>query len=67
MFAFFKAVVLGAVLAFVVSLFVGSSGSSGGLLHVRHVAVADFDFYWSWPLFVGGAALSFGIFLLMDS
>ncbi|HLV08289.1 MAG TPA: hypothetical protein VKY80_11505 [Croceibacterium sp.] len=66
MFAFLKAVVLGAALAFIVSLFIGSGGSTGGLLNVRAVSVAGFDFYWSWALFVVGAGLSFGLFLLMD-
>jgi len=66
MFAFFKAIVLGAVLAFIVSLFIGSGGSSGGMLNVHQVAIADFQFYWSWALFLVGTGLSFGIFLLMD-
>lgn len=66
MFAFLKALVLGIALALIVSLFIGSGGSSGGLLHVREVAVSDYDFYWSWPLFVIGTALSFGIFIMMD-
>jgi hypothetical protein len=66
MFSFLKAIVLGAFLAFIVSLFIGSGGSSGGLLHVKHVVVSTYSFYWSWPLFVVGTALAFGIFLLMD-
>ena len=66
MFAFLKAIVLGAVLAFVLALFIGSGGSSGGLLNVQLVTVQDFEFYWSWPLFLLGTALSFGLFLLME-
>ncbi len=66
MFAFLKAIVLGAALAFIVALFIGSGGSSGGLLNVQAVSVAGFDFYWSWALFVVGTGLSFGLFLLMD-
>jgi len=66
MFAFLKAMVLGAFLAFIVSLFIGSGGSSGGMLNVKYVAVSTYHFYWSWPLFVIGTALSFGIFLLME-
>ena len=66
MFAFLKAVPLGVVLAFVVALFIGSGGSSGGLLNVQLVTVQDFEFYWSWPLFLLGTALSFGLFLLME-
>lgn len=66
MFAFLKAVVLGAVLAFVVALFIGSGGASGGLLNVHQVSIDGYQFYWSWPLFLVGTGLSFGIFLLMD-
>jgi hypothetical protein len=66
MFAFLKAVVLGIFLAFIVSLFIGSGGSSGGMLNVRLVAIEGYQFYWSWALFVIGTALSFGIFLMMD-
>lgn len=66
MISFLKAVVLGAALAFLVSLFIGSGGSTGGVLGIRQVAVADFQFYWSWALFVVGTGLCFGLFLLMD-
>ncbi len=66
MFAFLKATVLGIALALLVSLFIGSGGSSGGLLNVRDVAVQDFHFFWSWPLFLIGTALSFGLFLMME-
>lgn len=66
MFAFLKAMALGAFLAFIVSLFIGSGGSTGGMLNVKYVAVSTYHFYWSWALFVIGTALSFGIFLLMD-
>jgi hypothetical protein len=66
MFAFLKAIALGMFLAFIVSLFIGSGGSSGGMLNVRLVTIEGFEFYWSWALFVIGTGLSFGIFLLMD-
>ena len=66
MFAFLKAMVLGAFLAFIVSLFIGSGGSSGGMLNVRLVRIEGFQFYWSWALFVVGTGLSFGVLLLME-
>lgn len=66
MFALLKAIVIGIFLALIVSLFVGSGGSSGGMLHVRQVALAGYEFYWSWALFLIGTGLSFGIFLMMD-
>jgi hypothetical protein len=66
MFAFLKAIALGIVLSFVLSLFIGSGGSAGGMLNVFHVDAGDIEFYWSWPLFLVGTGLSFGIFLMMD-
>lgn len=66
MFAFLKAVALGAFLAVIVSLFIGSGGSSGGLLNVRLVTIEGYHFYWSWALFLIGTGLSFGIFLMME-
>ena len=66
MFAFLKAVALGIFLALLVSLFIGSGGSSGGMLNVFEATVQGYDFYWSWPLFVIGTALSFGLFVMMD-
>jgi hypothetical protein len=64
--AFLKSIVLGAVLAFIVSLFMGSGGTSGGMLNVRSYTIEGVQFYWSWALFVIGTGLSFGILLLMD-
>ena len=66
MIAFLKAIPIGIVLAFVVALFIGSGGSSGGMLNVHSVTIEDFQFFWSWPLFLLGTALSFGLFLLME-
>jgi hypothetical protein len=66
MIAFIKAIPLGILLAFVVALFVGSGGSSGGLLNVHEVTIQGYDFFWSWPLFILGTALSFALFLMME-
>jgi hypothetical protein len=66
MFAFFKSVGLGAILAFVVAGLIGHGGGTGGILNVRHVAIEGFKFYWSWMLFVAGTGLAFGIFMLME-
>jgi hypothetical protein len=66
MFAFLKSIVLGSVLAFVVSLFIGSGGSHGGMLNVRGYTIEGVHFYWSWALFVAGAGLSFLLFMLME-
>ena len=66
MMAFLKAMALGLFLALLVSLFIGSGGSSGGMLNVREVVFEGYRFYWSWALFLIGTGLSFGLFLMMD-
>ena len=66
MFAFLKAALLGAFLTVVVSLFVGSAGSTGGLLNVRLAGAGQIHLYWSWTLFVAGTGLALAILLLMD-
>jgi hypothetical protein len=66
MFAFLKAVALGIFLALIVSLFIGSGGSDGGMLNVRAVTVQGYQLYWSWALFLIGTGLSFVLFLLME-
>ena len=55
-----------------VTLFIGSGGSSGGMLAIRpfDVEIAqlglDFRLYWSWALFLAGTGLTWGILLMMD-
>jgi hypothetical protein len=66
MWELIKAMVFGAILAFIVSLFIGSGGSTGGVLNVRHFVIEGVGFYWSWVLFVAGSALSFGLITLMN-
>ena len=66
MMAFLKAVALGIFLALIISLFIGSGGSSGGMLNVREVTIEGYHFYWSWALFLIGTGISFGLFVMMD-
>lgn len=66
MFAFLKSIALGAALAFILSLFIGSGGGTGGPLNVRSYTIEEVQFFWSWPLFVIGTGLSFGMLLLME-
>lgn len=63
--AFLKAIVLGAFLTWIVSLFIGSAGSTGGQLYIREIALADHTVLWSWPLFIAGTGLAWGILCLM--
>lgn len=66
MWEFLKSLFFGAILAFIVSLFIGSGGATGGMLNVKSYTIEGISFYWSWVLFVAGTALSFGILLLMN-
>lgn len=59
-----KAVVLGAVLTGVVAVVVGSQGSSGGALAIHAMPVGDQRVFWSWPLFLTGTGLSWGLLTL---
>lgn len=65
MWELLKSIVFGAILAFIVSLFIGSGGSTGGILNVRHYVIEGVGFYWSWMLFLVGTGLSFGLMLMM--
>lgn len=72
MFAMFKAIPFGIFLTLVVALFIGSGGSSGGMLNVFPFDVVvpeiglDVKLYWSWTLFLAGTGLAFAILLMMD-
>lgn len=59
-----KAVPLGALLTYVVSLFIGSAGSRGGQLAIFQAEIHQYDIWWSWPLFLAGTGLAWGIMML---
>jgi len=61
----FKAMALGAMLTATLALVIGSQGGGGGVLAIHPATIADIRFYWSWPIFIVGSGLSFGIILLM--
>ena len=60
-----KALPLGIILAFVVSLFMGSGGTSGGFLNIRFYTIEGISFYWSWMLFLLGTGLAFALIWMM--
>jgi hypothetical protein len=59
-----KALTLGAILSATIALVIGSQGSSGGALAIHMAHIADFKLYWSWPIFLSGSGLSFGLMLM---
>lgn len=64
--SFFKALIPGSILTFIVCLIMGSNGASGAWLHIHRVTMQGHDFYWSWPLFTVSTALAWIIFWTME-
>ena len=59
-----KALVLGALLSATIGLVVGSQGTTAGPLAIHLVAIADAKIFWSWPVFLSGSGLAWGLMLL---
>jgi hypothetical protein len=66
MFAFLKAVVIGAIFSFVLSALIGYAGGTGGVANIHHFVIEGFGFRWSWVLFLVGTGLAFVIFLMLE-
>jgi hypothetical protein len=61
---FLKALTLGAILSATIGLVIGSQGTSAGPLAIHLVALAEAQIYWSWPVFLSGTGLAWGLMLL---
>lgn len=59
-----KALMLGAVLSGTIGLIIGSQGITAGPLAIQLVSLADAKLYWSWPVFLTGSGLAWGLMLL---
>lgn len=59
-----KAIVLSAIVTWCIALVIGSQGTSGGALAIQSLQVIDYKIYWSWPLFLSGSGLAWGLILL---
>lgn len=66
MIALFKALFPAALLTWLVAMFIGSGGSSGGFLYVHMLVIEGTRIFWSWPLFTAGTALGWFVFSTMD-
>lgn len=64
--AFFKALIPGTLLTWVLSLILGSNHSQGGWLAIHRITFETHSFYWSWPLFLVATGLAWLIFFLME-
>ena len=60
-----KAILLGALLTWVVASFIAGGGSTGGYLNIEYFDISGHHIQWSWPLFLASTGLSWGILLLM--
>lgn len=56
-----RAVPYGAFLAWIVSLFMGTSGYRGGHLGIEALQFGDTVVLWSWPIFAIGTALAWAL------
>ena len=59
-----KAMLIAAVVTGCVAIVVGTQGSTGGQLKVHPLTIHDVRVFWSWPLFLAGSGLSWGLILL---
>jgi hypothetical protein len=59
-----KAFTLGAILSVTIGLVIGSQGTSAGPLAIELVSLAEAKIYWSWPVFLSGSGLAWGLMLL---
>ncbi|HTM94804.1 MAG TPA: hypothetical protein VL100_03155 [Croceibacterium sp.] len=62
-----KAVLLGGLLTWLVSLVLGTNHANTGWLNVHHMTVASHQVYWSWPLFVAATGMVWAILTMMPS
>jgi len=60
----FKAMGLSALLTLCIALVIGSQGTSGGSLAIYAINIDGLRFFWSWPVFICGSGLGWGIMLL---
>ena len=64
--SFIKALIPGTLLAWILSTVIGSNGSQGGWTAIHRVTIEGFQFWWSWPIFIAGTALSWFVFKALE-
>ncbi len=71
--AFFKALIPGFLLTWIIAGVMGSNGSKGGFLFIKYIYFSGGAFsggisgmYWSWPLFFASTLLAFAIFKMLE-
>ena len=66
MIAFYKAIIPGALFAWILSMVLMNGGTTGGALYVHKMTIGDISFAWSWLAFVGGTALTWFILYSLE-
>jgi hypothetical protein len=66
MIALIKGLIPGILLTWIVCGLIGSNGSTGGILHIFHASIGQFEIYWSWSLFIASTGLAWLIFALLE-
>jgi hypothetical protein len=61
-----KAIFLGGLLTWVVSLILGRNHQSGGWLSVHEIVIQGYHVDWSWPLFIAATGLAWAIVAMLD-
>lgn len=61
---FIKALIPASALTFAVAGIMGKAHSKGAFLNIHRVSFETFSFHWSWPLFLGSAALAWVLFTI---
>lgn len=61
---FFKALIPGSALTFVVCAIMGKGGSRGGWLQIERIHFDTYSFYWSWALFAAATVLAWILFAI---
>lgn len=60
----FKALIPGAFLSWLVSSLIGGQGSRGAWLTIERLHFNQHLVYWSWPLFLIGTVMAWGLFTI---
>ena len=65
----FRGMLFGFILTFVVSLVLGSNGSTGAFMAIHSMPIdvyyAQFSIWWSWPGFLASTGIATGILAMM--
>jgi hypothetical protein len=64
--SFLKALFPGSLASWLLATIIGSQGLRGGVMAIQRIYVDQYDFYWSWPVFMGVTGLAWALFLMME-